>query len=149
MIRRLLAVLVLSLLVLAPGVRAAEGQLDVAQYKGRVVYLDFWASWCVPCRKSFPWLNELAKKYPEDLVIVGINVDNERTAAMKFLEKYPASFPLVFDPKGVLAKEYKLEGMPSSVILDRDGKVAHRHVGFRAEKKAEYEKTLTDLIGKK
>lgn len=150
MTRSLFAALFAVLLSFTPGLApAVEGQLDLSAYKGKVVYLDFWASWCVPCRKSFPWLNELAKKYPDDLVVVGINVDNERAAAMKFLEKYPASFPLVFDPKGTLATRFKLEGMPSSVLIGRDGNVAHRHVGFREEKKAEYEKTLIQLINAK
>lgn len=142
MIRRMLAALVLALSIL-PSLSNA-GALDVAQYKGKVVYVDFWASWCVPCRKSFPWLNEMAKKHADDLVVVGVNVDNERAAAMKFLEKYPAHFPLVFDPEGKVAAEYHLEGMPSAVILDRNGKVVHRHVGFREEKLAEYEKFITD-----
>jgi len=127
---------------------ASAGGLDAAQYRGKVVYLDFWASWCVPCRKSFPWLNELAKKYPDDLVVVGINVDHERSAANRFLEKYPAHFPLVFDPEGVLAKKYQLQGMPSSVWLDREGDIAERHIGFREESKANYETKLRKLMGK-
>lgn len=147
MIRTMFAAFLLSLfassVLAAP---AADGQLDLSRYQGKVVYLDFWASWCVPCRKSFPWLNELAKKYPDDLVVVGVNVDTTRADADRFLKKYPASFPLVFDPQGKLAAEYKLEGMPSSVLVDRKGKVAHRQVGFREEKRGEYEKTLLDLI---
>lgn len=140
------AVLAAVLALFASYAAAKEGELDVSKYKGKVVYVDFWASWCVPCRKSFPWLNDLAKQHPDDLVVVGINVDNERDAAMKFLEKYPAHFPLVFDPEGTLAAAYKLEGMPSAVLLDRNGKEVHRHVGFREEKKAEYEKIISDLI---
>ena len=150
MVRSFLAAIFGFALLLSPVVApAAEGQLDLSQYKGKVVYIDFWASWCVPCRKSFPWLNALAKKYPNDLVVVGVNVDNERAAAMKFLEKYPASFPLVFDPKGTLAAEYKLEGMPSAVVVDRSGRIAHHHVGFREEKIDEYEKILTGLMATK
>lgn len=150
MFRPFLAVLLgVALALAAAGAAAAEGQLDLAQYRGKVVYLDFWASWCVPCRKSFPWLNEMAKKYPNDLVVVGVNVDNERQAAMKFLEKYPASFPLVFDPHGKLASEYKLEGMPSAVLIDRNGGIAHRHVGFREEQKTHYEQVIIEIMGSK
>lgn len=150
MIRKMFAVLLLSLFASSVfAAPAVDGQLDLSRYQGKVVYLDFWASWCVPCRKSFPWLNELAKKYPDDLVVVGVNVDTTRADADRFLKKYPASFPLVFDPQGKLAAEYKLEGMPSSVLVDRKGKVAHRHVGFREEKRGEYEKTLLDLINAK
>jgi cytochrome c biogenesis protein CcmG/thiol:disulfide interchange protein DsbE len=147
MIRQLFAALLAA--VTLASMPAAAMELDVARYKGKVVYLDFWASWCVPCRKSFPWLNEMAAKYPQDLVVVGINVDNERAPAMKFLEKFPAHFPLVFDPQAKLAAEYQLEGMPSAVLLDRDGKVVYRHVGFREEKKADYEKLILDIAGKK
>lgn len=148
MIRTFLVVMFgIALALSAALAPAAEVQLDLSQYKGKVVYIDFWASWCVPCRKSFPWLNEMAKKYPNDLVVVGVNVDNERQAAMKFLEKYPASFPLVFDPQGKLAAEYKLEGMPSVVLIDRNGRISHHHVGFREEQKAEYEHLITELIG--
>lgn len=139
--------LAFALFAALPAVATAS-ELDVAQYRGKVVYLDFWASWCVPCRKSFPWLNELAKKYPDDLVVVGINVDHERSAANRFLEKYPAHFPLVFDPEGVLAKKYQLQGMPSSVWLDREGNIAERHIGFREESKANYETKLRKLMGK-
>lgn len=142
-----LVALAFALLAVLPAAATAS-ELDVAQYRGKVVYLDFWASWCVPCRKSFPWLNELAKKYPDDLVVVGINVDHERSAANRFLEKYPARFPLVFDPEGVLAKKYQLQGMPSSVWLDREGNIAERHIGFREESKASYETKLRKLMGK-
>ena len=83
MIRTFIAAMLGVALALSSAVApAVEGQLDLGQYKGKVVYIDFWASWCVPCRKSFPWLKEMAKKYPNDLVVVGVNVDNDRSAAM-------------------------------------------------------------------
>jgi cytochrome c biogenesis protein CcmG/thiol:disulfide interchange protein DsbE len=148
MLRSILMATVLAMSAWSAAAAPPAGELDVSKYAGKVVYVDFWASWCVPCRKSFPWLNALVKKYPDDLVVVGVNVDHERAAAMKFLEKYHADFPLVFDPDGKVAAAYKLEGMPSAVILGRDGKIVHRHVGFRAEKIPEYEATLRSLIGK-
>ncbi|MFZ5756286.1 MAG: TlpA family protein disulfide reductase [Pseudomonadota bacterium] len=148
MSRTLHPVIALVLVLLAYASPASAGSLDLAQYRGKVVYVDFWASWCVPCRKSFPWLNGMARKYPDDLVVVGVNVDRERSAAMKFLERHPASFPLVFDPDGKLADEYRLQGMPSSVLIGRDGQIAERHVGFREERLADYEATVRKLIGK-
>lgn len=149
MIRKMYLSCLLALAAFGMALPASAGSLDVTQYQGKVVYVDFWASWCVPCRKSFPWLNELAKKYPDDLVVVGVNVDHERSAAMKFLEKYPASFPLVYDPEGKIAAQYELQGMPSSVLIGRDGKIAKRHIGFREEKIADYEAVLRELIGKR
>lgn len=150
MMRTFFTALLLALLTTSAQGAAPAGSLaDFSRYHGKVVYLDFWASWCVPCRKSFPWLNGMAAKYADDLVVVGINVDSKRADADRFLQKYPASFPLMFDPLGDLAREYRLEGMPSSVLLDRSGKVVHRHIGFREEKLADYEKSVVDLINKK
>ena len=136
----------LALGAIVPAALATDQPFDAARYKGKVVYIDFWASWCVPCRKSFPWLNDLARKHPDDLVVVGINVDNEREAADKFLARYPAAFPLVFDPQGTVATRYALEGMPSAILLDREGRIVHRHVGFREEKRGEYEAMVEQLI---
>ena len=152
--RRALPALAATLITLlslpAAAADSAAAALDglLAQHAGKVVYLDFWASWCVPCRKSFPWLNELAGKHPDDLVVIAINVDNERAAADRFLEKFPAGFPVVYDPEGTLAARYRLEGMPSSVLLGRDGKEAHRHIGFREERIADYEMVLNQLLRK-
>lgn len=123
-------------------------QFSLQQYSdAKVIYLDFWASWCVPCRHSFPWLNSMQEKYgPEGLVIVGINVDPDRADADKFLEKYPASFPLVMDPDGELAEQWKLQGMPSAVLVTPEGKELHRHIGFRPDREEEYEQLIQQLL---
>lgn len=126
----------------------APASLDLSAYAGKVVYVDFWASWCVPCRKSFPWLNELASRYPQDLVVVGVNVDAQRADADRFLAKYPATFPLVFDPQGRIAADYRLEGMPSAVLVGRDGRVVHRHVGFREDHRGDYEQVVRELLAR-
>ena len=123
---------------------------DAAQYKGKVVYVDFWASWCGPCRKSFPWLNSIEKKYKDKgLVVIGINVDSDFDMAKAFLEKTPAEFALFSDPKGELADQYKLIGMPSSFVLDRNGEVRHRHVGFKKSNIDAYEKSIVSLLSEK
>lgn len=147
MIRRVWALL-FALLLLLSATTAAGPALDLEAWRGKVVYLDFWASWCVPCRQSFPWLNAQAARWPDDLVIVGINVDTERAAADKFLAVYPAHFLLVYDPDGELAKTWELEGMPSSVLIDRNGRVVHRETGFRVRRIPEYEARLRALIGR-
>lgn len=127
---------------------AADSEpLNLEQYRGQVVVLDFWASWCGPCRKSFPWLNQMQAKYADQgLVIIGINVDAERDAANRFLQKYPSQFRIVYDPDGGFASQYEIVGMPSSVILDRQGKVVNSHQGFREKKREHYENIIKQYL---
>lgn len=128
-----------TLLILAPLTYAAD-DLDLENYSGKVVMLDFWASWCVPCRRSFPWMNQMQEKYGQDgLVIVAVNVDREVENAAAFLQEYPANFEIIYDPDAELAKEYEVEVMPSSFIIDREGKIVDRHLGFKVKKQEEYE----------
>jgi thiol-disulfide isomerase/thioredoxin len=122
-------------------------KFDLAQYKNKVVYLDFWASWCGPCRKSFPWLNDIQAKYKnQGLVVIGVNLDTELDQAKKFLKDVPANFRVYSDPDGKLAEKYKLVGMPSSFVIDGKGKVRHRHVGFKKSNIDEYEKSIVSLL---
>jgi thiol-disulfide isomerase/thioredoxin len=121
----------------------------LAQLKGQVVYLDFWASWCGPCRKSFPWMNAIHTKYKDQgFTIVSINVDKEQSLADKFLRENPINFTVIYDPKGDVAKQFKLRGMPSSYLIDRTGKVVSAHVGFFDKKQASYEEEIKQLIQK-
>jgi len=121
--------------------------LDLNQYKNKVVYLDFWASWCGPCRKSFPWLNSVEKKYAADgLVVIGVNLDNDLENAKTFLKEVPAEFNVFSDPDGQLAEQYKLIGMPSSFVIDGNGEVRHRHVGFKKASVAAYEDSIVELL---
>ncbi|MGR6872969.1 TlpA disulfide reductase family protein [Pseudomonas sp. HK3] len=122
-------------------------KFDLAQYKNKVVYLDFWASWCGPCRKSFPWLNEIETKYKKQgLVVIGVNLDTELDQAKQFLKDVPANFRVFSDPDGKLAEKYKLVGMPSSFVIDGKGKVRHRHVGFKQSNIDAYEKSIESLL---
>jgi thiol-disulfide isomerase/thioredoxin len=121
--------------------------LDLGVYRGKVVIVDFWASWCVPCRRSFPWLDAMQRKYGEDgLVVIGINEDNVAEDAVVFLKAVPVSFRIVRDKEGALAREFGLTAMPSSYVIGRDGKVAVRHLGFKSAKQDEYEETLRRLL---
>ncbi|MFK7732575.1 MAG: TlpA disulfide reductase family protein [Pseudomonadales bacterium] len=105
---------------------------DIANYRGSVVYLDFWASWCGPCRATFPMMNDLRAQYSEEeLTIIAVNVDSNHSDALKFLEKYPARFAILYDPEGSLASQYELAGMPTSYLFDRNGTLRDTHVGFR------------------
>lgn len=111
-----------------------KGDVALSDYQGKIIYLDFWASWCIPCRKSFPWMNDLAKKFAKQgLEVVAINVDENREDAEHFLKRYPADFTLAFDHKGVTPAQYKVKGMPSSYLIDRSGKIIYQHIGFRHE----------------
>jgi cytochrome c biogenesis protein CcmG, thiol:disulfide interchange protein DsbE len=112
----------------------------LADLKGRVVYVDFWASWCAPCKQSFPWMNEMQAKYgPRGLSIVGVTVDKKREDAEKFLASTPAKFLVGFDTTGKVAETYKPAGMPTSFLIGADGKVRAVHVGFRDKDKADLE----------
>lgn len=139
MIRWLIA---LSFALLTSTATAADA-FDLQRYRGKVVLLDFWASWCAPCRHSVPWLNELQVKYADQgLVIIGVNVDRERAAADRFLAEAPARFQIVYDPAGALAQQYKVPGMPSSYVFDAEGRLVATHIGFRNSQREEREAEL-------
>ncbi|NOX43585.1 MAG: TlpA family protein disulfide reductase [Gammaproteobacteria bacterium] len=128
-------------------VKTGTGIFQLEDFRGRVVYVDFWASWCAPCRKSFPWLNEMQQKYADKgLTIIGVNVDKKRSLADSFLKNNPAEFPIVYDPDGELASKYKLVGMPSAYLIDKQGVIQHNHVGFRPSKKMAYEASIQKLL---
>ena len=114
---------------------------------GQVVYIDFWASWCKPCRKSFPWMNEMQQKYAvQGLRIIAINLDTDKALAKEFLDKVPAHIPIIYDPEGNIASDYQLLGMPSSYLIDKKGKIRFSHKGFFTRSKPLYEKELVLLL---
>lgn len=117
------------------------------QHAGEVVYLDFWASWCGPCRKSFPWMNSIQKQYKQQgFAVISINLDADKSLAEKFLDETPADFTVVYDPKGKIAKHFKIQGMPSSMIIGRDGKIKSRHTGFFTKKIPQYQQEIEQLL---
>jgi thiol-disulfide isomerase/thioredoxin len=127
--------------------RAAESSLNLDDYRGQVVLLDFWASWCVPCRRSFPWMNRMQEKYSaQGLVIIGVNMDANPGDAEAFLREYPAQFTIVADPGGDLARHFDVEAMPSSYIIGRDGAVVATHMGFQVKKSDEYEEKIRQVL---
>lgn len=100
-------------------------------FKGKVIYLDFWASWCDPCKKSFPWMNAMQSKYgPNGFVIIAINLDANNADGNRFLKSMPVNFEVVFDSKGQLARQFQVKGMPSSILINRNGQVVLQHAGF-------------------
>lgn len=106
--------------------------LRLADYRGKVVYLDFWASWCGPCRQSLPWLQELRREFrTAGFEVIAVNVDEEPADARRFLQRYRVSYPVVGDARGRIAALYDVQDMPSSYLIDRRGHVRAIHRGFR------------------
>jgi len=122
-----------------------DGALD--SYRGRVVYLDFWASWCAPCRQSFPWMQTMHDAYAQQgLTIIAVNLDINRADAERFLQQYKPQFNVRYDSRGAAAARYRIPGMPTSILIDRHGVTRFTHVGFRPIDRGEYENELRALL---
>ena len=149
--RRTLLAACAALVAIAPvAARAETDALDLAKYRGKVVYVDFWASWCGPCKLSFPFMAKLAARYPAgDVAVVTVNLDRQRPAAEAFLRQVHGTLPVVYDPAGNLAKTWKVADMPTSLVFDRKGAMRFRHQGFFPGKTAEYEAHITQLVREK
>jgi cytochrome c biogenesis protein CcmG, thiol:disulfide interchange protein DsbE len=140
-------VIALLLLLRPVAGTSADNLLDLAAYRGRVVYLDFWASWCVPCHESFPWMNNMQAQFGADgLSVIAVDVDHERAAAEQFLRTHPAQFRIVYDPQGLLAEKFGVRGMPSSFLIDRTGHIQSRHEGFRLADRAALAQQIRSLV---
>jgi thiol-disulfide isomerase/thioredoxin len=126
-----------------------EGKLPDS-LKGKVVLLDFWASWCEPCKASFPVMEELQKRYgPQGVVVIAVNVDEKASDMQEFLKKNTASFTVLRDAAQKLVAEAGISTMPSSFLIDREGKVRFVHTGFRGdETKKKYEQEIESLLKK-
>ena len=124
-----------------------DGTLGPADFEGDWLYVDFWASWCAPCRDSFPWMNRLADGgAPGDLRIVAVGLDRERADAEAFLRRYPADFPVVWDGDWTTPAAYGVETMPSSYLIGPDGTVRFVHRGFREKDAARLREALAATI---
>jgi cytochrome c biogenesis protein CcmG/thiol:disulfide interchange protein DsbE len=169
MSRQLIApVIVLSLLCLGPWFKAVAGALDAgskmpeigltdlsgksvtaASLAGKVAVVDFWATWCAPCREELPMLQKLFKKYAaQGLVVVGVSVDKEPDNIKQFLVKMPLSFPIVHDAAHQVSTRFAPPRMPSSYIVDRKGIVRFVHGGYRADDATEFETQIQSLLAK-
>jgi cytochrome c biogenesis protein CcmG, thiol:disulfide interchange protein DsbE len=135
---------------LAAATAQANAPLDLSTFKGQVVYVDFWASWCAPCRQSFPWMQSMKNAYgSQGLAVVAVNLDENRADADKFLQRFHPDFEIRFDPQGTLAEAFKVEGMPTSLVVDRHGVVRYTHIGFRPDDREALEKQLRSLLAEK
>ncbi len=114
--------------------------VSLESLKGKVILVDFWASWCGPCQKSFPWLASLHERFADKgLTIVAVNLDKKRAAAETFLQKVPAPFLVAFDPSGKTADAYKVTALPSTYLVGPTGSTLVTHVGYDPKKTGEIE----------
>lgn len=120
---------------------------QISDLKGDVVYVDFWATWCPPCRKSFPWMEAMHQRYKDlGFQIVAISLDNKRGVIDQFLKTMDANFTIAHDPSGDSATAFKVKGMPSSYLIDRRGNIHKTHMGFNDKDKAKLESEIKNLL---
>ena len=121
--------------------------VSLAQLKGKVVMLNFWASWCGPCRQEMPLLDQMHKRYSAlGFTLVGVNVDANSKDAEAWLSKTPVSFPVLFDRESKVSKLYDVNAMPSTVFIDRKGNVRYLHRGYKAGDEGEYLNQIRALL---
>ena len=125
-----------------------QNRIQLEQFRGQVVLVDFWASWCLPCRRSFPVLDALYQKFHDKgFVIIGLDEDRNRSAGKKFIQQWPVTFPLAWDAGGTVARAYRLRGMPSSYLIDKKGIVRYAWIGFPGgDHTKELEKKIQKLL---
>ena len=130
-----------------PLIANGEGTLTDSTYLGRVTYVDFWASWCGPCRLSLPALNRLSKEFDAaDFSVVAISVDYVDEDALDFLKRYPVDYPVAIDKTGNSGRDFAVAGMPSGYLIGRDGLIREVHVGFRKGDEALLREKIQALI---
>ena len=126
------------------------GSFSLKQYTGQVLYVDFWASWCGPCAKSFPFLNGLHEELSaQGLRVIGINLDEQREDAEGFLSQFPARFPTALGDNQACAMAFDVKAMPSSYLIDKKGKVRHVHLGFKPDEAAQLKSLVQELLAEK
>ena len=126
---------------------SSGGEVSLAQYKGQVVMINFWASWCGPCRQEMPLLESIYKKYGRmGFTMLGVNVEPDSQAANAWLKQTPVSFPILYDKESKVSKLYDVAGMPSTVLIDRSGKLRMLHRGYKPGDENEYLDSIRALI---
>ena len=124
-----------------------EGSGSLYEHMGKVVYLDFWASWCGPCRQSLPLLNKLYnKKKDECFEVIAVNLDEDRDAGLEFLDSFPVDYTVLYDPASETPELYNVMGMPTSVLIDREGVVRYIHKGFKPSDMKKIKKEVDKLL---
>jgi peroxiredoxin len=128
--------------------KALQGNsVNLSDFEGKVVFLDFWAPWCAPCREELPELDRLYRKYRKDgFEVVGICLDTPEARVTKFLQKVPVTFQILIDKKGEAAEVYRFSGVPAGFLIDRDGIIRKQYKGFAMDLLPLYEKEISDLL---
>lgn len=127
-----------------------DRQTALKEFAGKVIYLDFWASWCAPCRTSFPALNKLYEKLKaQGFEVVAVNLDENKANAERFLKAFPVGFTVLRDNNGEWADQYGVASMPTSFIIDKQGMVQHIHHGFTSDDINGLENKITQLLANK
>jgi len=125
----------------------AGAPVSLSQYKGQVVMINFWATWCGPCRQEMPLLEQLHKKYkPMGFTMIGVNVEPDSTLASGWLKSTPVTFPILFDTQSEVSKLYSVAGMPSTVIVDRKGNLRWLHRGYKPGDENKYLDQIRALV---
>ncbi len=125
----------------------AGGELSLSGLRGQVVMINFWASWCAPCRQEFPALDEIYRKYkPMGFAIVGINVESEKADAERFLGMRPVTFPILFDPDNRVSASYGVSAMPTTVLVDRQGRLRWQHRAYKPGDEAKYIEQIRAML---
>jgi len=130
-----------------PLIANGTGTVGSSTYQGKVIYVDFWASWCGPCRLSLPALNQISKDFDDaEFRVVAVSVDYVSEDALDFLDRYPVDYPVAIDTAGDLGRAFAVAGMPSGYLIDRAGRIREIHVGFRKGDEALLKKSIAALI---
>ncbi len=125
----------------------AGDNLRLSEHRGQVVMINFWASWCGPCRQEMPLLDNLYKRYGKaGFTILGVNVENDPEAARKLLRDIPVSFPILFDDNSTVSRLYDVDAMPTTVMVDRDGNLRYLHRGYKPGYEDHYKEQIRELI---
>jgi len=158
--RLLMACLVSLMCVSLAGAAAVKGpapnftlksmngkNLKLSEMTGNVVLINFWASWCGPCREEMPLLNALHKKYaPLGFTVLGVNVEEQLDGARGFLSNVPVDFPILLDNENKVSKQYKVIAMPTTVVVDRDGNMRYLHEGYKPGDEKKYRQMVKKLV---
>jgi peroxiredoxin len=128
--------------------KSREGiNIKLSELRGQVVMVNFWASWCGPCRQEMPLLQQLYERYQSlGFSLLGVNVDEQKAAADKMLNDIPVSFPILYDNRSKVSKAYQVKAMPSTFMVDRDGRIRYLHKGYKPGYEEAYQVQIRELL---